>query len=60
MEKRELFWAITSVILILLAYFIPYTLLTNVEKWYGSFLFWVILGFVTIGVNVMITKDWRS
>jgi hypothetical protein len=60
MEKRELLWALISVILILLAYFIPYTVLTNVFKWYGSFLYWVVLGLVIIVVNLIITKNWRS
>ena len=60
MAKRELFWAVICVVLILLAYFIPYTVLTNVFKWYGSFLYWVMLGVVIIVVNVIMTKNWRS
>jgi hypothetical protein len=60
MAKRELFWALISILLILLAYFIPYTLLTEVAKWYGSFILWIVLGVVIIGVNILITKDWRS
>ncbi|MBM4764408.1 hypothetical protein [Bacillus sp. B15-48] len=60
MTKRELSWAIVSLILILLAYLIPYTILTDVAKWYGSFLLWVLLGVVIIFVNILITKDWRS
>ena len=60
MGKRELFWAIICIVLILLAYMIPYTVLTNVAKWYGSFLLWVVLGLVIIVVNIIITKDWRS
>ena len=60
MGKRELFWAIICIVLILLAYMIPYTTLTDVAKWYGSFLLWVILGLVIIVVNIIITKDWRS
>jgi hypothetical protein len=60
MGKRELFWAIICIVLILLAYMIPYTVLTDVAKWYGSFLLWVILGLVIIVVNIIITKDWRS
>jgi cell division protein FtsW (lipid II flippase) len=58
--KRELFWAIICIVLILLAYMIPYTVLTDVAKWYGSFLLWVMLGLVIIVVNIIITKDWRS
>ena len=49
MGKRELFWAIICIVLILLAYIIPYTVLTDVAKWYGSFLLWVLLGLVIIG-----------
>ena len=49
MGKRELFWAM-----------IPYTVLTDVAKWNGSFLLWVVLGLVIIVVNIIITKDWRS
>lgn len=60
MGKRELFWAIICIVLILLAYIIPYTVLTDVAKWYGSFLLWVMLGLVIIVVNIIITKDWRS
>lgn len=60
MGKRELFWVIICIVLILLAYIIPYTVLTDVAKWYGSFLLWVMLGLVIIVVNIIITKDWRS
>ncbi|MCQ6276249.1 hypothetical protein JMM81_15075 [Bacillus sp. V3B] len=60
MGKQELFWVLISVVLILLAYFIPYTILTDVFKWYGSFLYWVVLGLVIIAVNVLITRNWRS
>lgn len=60
MVKRELFWAIICIVLILLAYMIPYTVLTDVARWYGSFLLWVVLGLVIIVVNIIITKDWRS
>ncbi|MBP1933814.1 glucan phosphoethanolaminetransferase (alkaline phosphatase superfamily) [Ammoniphilus resinae] len=60
MGKREAFWLIICGLLILLAYIIPYTILTDVAKWYGSFLLWVLLGFVIILFNIIFTKDWRS
>jgi len=60
MEKKESFWIILCGLLILLAYIIPYTVLTDVVKWYGSFLLWLLLGLVIIVVNFVITKDWRS
>lgn len=60
MTKREKFWATLCIILILLSYFIPYTVLSDVFKWYGSFFVWTLLGIVIIVVNLIITKDWRS
>lgn len=60
MYKKELFWAIVSLGLILLAYVIPYTFLSEVAKWYGSFLLWIVIALLIIGVNVMLTRNWRS
>jgi hypothetical protein len=44
--------------IILLAYVIPYTVLSQVTAWYGSFLFWCLIGLAAIIVNVFITRDW--
>ena len=60
MGKNEILWGIVSIVLILLAYFIPYTLLQDVTKWYGSFLFWVLIAVVVMGVNAVVTRDWRD
>lgn len=60
MAKRELFWGFMSILVILSAYFIPYTVLTGVEKWYGSFLLWILVGVVVIIINLFITRNWRS
>ncbi|MCU9612440.1 hypothetical protein OEV98_02540 [Caldibacillus lycopersici] len=54
-EKK---WAVLIFAIILLAYIIPYTLLTNVAAWYGSFLFWIVLTVGIIGINFFMTKDW--
>ncbi|SHG94339.1 hypothetical protein [Ornithinibacillus halophilus] len=52
------FWGMLIVILILLAYILPYTIFTNVNSWYGSFLTWGIIGVLIILANIMVTKDW--
>ena len=43
MKVNEGFYAILIGIAILAATIVPYTVLRNVEKWYGSFLFWTVL-----------------
>ncbi|WP_047980426.1 hypothetical protein [Ornithinibacillus contaminans] len=62
MEKKlsNRFWGIVIVLAILLAYIIPFTILSDVQAWYGSFLYWGITGIVIIIANVMITKGWRE
>lgn len=60
MLKKELFWGTISISLVLLAYLLPYTILANVAKWYGSFLLWTVIALLVIGVNNIITKDWGA
>ncbi|WP_152657264.1 hypothetical protein [Oceanobacillus sp. CFH 90083] len=47
-------------IIILLAFITPFTFLRDVEKWYGSFLFWLLATSLVIIINVILTKDWSS
>ncbi|MFD1415277.1 hypothetical protein [Oceanobacillus jeddahense] len=47
-------------IIVLLAFIIPFTVLKDVEKWYGSFLFWLILTLIVIVCNAILTKDWSN
>ncbi len=53
-------WLIVPLVLILLSFLLPYTLFTNVDVWYGSFLFWTVATAVVIGVNAIITADWKD
>lgn len=59
-KQRKKFWGIFIIVLILIAYIVPYTILSNVQTWYGSFLFWGIIGVLIIFANVMVTRDWRE
>lgn len=58
MMKNEGIYASLITIIILLAFIVPYTFLTNVEKWYGSFLFWILLTIIVIGLVFLFIKDW--
>lgn len=58
MKRSKWIWTVWTVVL--LSCLVPYTLLTNVAAWYGSFLFWTCAGLVVIALNVFITKDFEE
>ncbi|SHM37824.1 hypothetical protein [Gracilibacillus kekensis] len=58
MNKKEKTWGLIILIIVFLGYIIPYTFLSNVTKWYGSFLLWTILAILIILVNYLLTKSW--
>jgi len=58
MLKSEKKWALIIFLVILLAYILPYTVFTDVTKWYGSFFVWVILTSIVIVLNIIMTKGW--
>lgn len=60
MERRGLIWAGAVATLVVAAFAVPYTLLSGVDTWYGSFLFWVVFALVSIGVNAAIVGRWRD
>lgn len=60
MEKRGVFWLVSALVLVLLAYVVPYTVLSGVDAWYGSFLFWASFGLAAILVNAAITSSWKD
>lgn len=51
-------WGVLILVLVLLAYILPYTLMTNVQAWYGSFLVWGVIALCIIVINIIITRDW--
>lgn len=56
--KFELKYALLILFVVLLSIIVPYTLLTNVATWYGSFLFWIVATIIVLLLNLYITKDW--
>ncbi|MBE3583163.1 MAG: hypothetical protein IMX01_03495 [Limnochordaceae bacterium] len=46
--------------LVLLAYLVPFTLLTQVKAWYGAGLFWVLFVIVVAGILTYQTKGWKE
>jgi hypothetical protein len=60
MERRGIAWAGVVFVLVVLAYVVPYTLLSGVDRWYGSFLFWTAFGLAAIAAIWAMTRSWRD
>ncbi|SER43263.1 hypothetical protein SAMN04487944_104101 [Gracilibacillus ureilyticus] len=60
MNRKEKLWGLIIFVLVFLGYLLPYTILSNVTKWYGSFLLWTILAVLIILANYFLTKDWSE
>lgn len=60
MERKGIIWAAVMALLVLLAYVVPYTVLSGVDHWYGSFLFWTVFGLVAIAAIWAVTASWRD
>lgn len=54
MKRKPWLWSIW--LLVIMSYVLPYTLLTNVAAWYGSFLLWTLVGLLVVVLNVFVTK----
>lgn len=58
MARQSRWGALLLAVLVLSAYLVPYTLLSEVKAWYGSFLYWVLFAVVVIGVVAWLTREW--
>lgn len=60
LRRRGMIWVGVLLGLVILGYLVPFTVLSGVEAWYGSFLFWIVFALAAIGLNVAITSRWRD
>lgn len=60
MTNPRAVWLVPIVALILLSYFVPYVLLSDVDRWYGSMLFWIASTAVVIAINAIVSSAWRD
>lgn len=60
MEREGIIWAGVMLALVVSAFAVPYTLLSGVDAWYGSFLFWTVFVLISIGVNARIISRWKD
>ncbi|MGO1192921.1 MAG: hypothetical protein ACTMHH_03515 [Nesterenkonia sp.] len=60
-RDRRAPWLLSSIpVVMILMFAVPYTLLRDVNAWYGSFLFWSVGTVVVIGINVVLTRQWKD
>lgn len=57
-RNKTLLWVVVA--LFLLSYLLPYTLFSGVDAWYGSFLWWTLATLVVIGINAIVSADWKD
>lgn len=53
-------WLVPVLVVILLSYVVPYTVLRDVDAWYGSMLFWGSATAVVVVVNAVVSSAWRD
>ncbi len=60
MSNPRALWLVPVLAIILLSYFVPYVVLTDVDAWYGSLLLWTGCTAVVIAINAVVSSAWRD
>ena len=61
MNRTSKDWLLIPILLlIVLSFVLPYTVFRDVDAWYGSFLFWTLATAAVIGLNAVISADWKD
>ena len=61
MNRSSKEWLLIPIlVLVLLSFILPYTVFRDVDAWYGSFLFWTLAAAAVIGLNAVISADWKD
>ncbi|WP_185991002.1 hypothetical protein [Janibacter cremeus] len=59
-RTRTRWWLAVPLVVILMSFVLPYTVFTDLDVWYASFLFWTVATAVVIGVNAIISSRWED
>lgn len=60
MDSPRSMWLVAVLALILLNYFVPYVVLSGVDAWYGSMLFWTLSTAAVIAINAIVSSAWKD
>jgi len=58
MEGKK--WFLVIGLITAIGHWLPYTMLTDVHAWYGSFLLWLLLDVALIFSAMMITRNFED
>jgi len=47
-------------VVVVACFLVPFTLLRDVNAWYGSFLFWSLASVVVIAINWVLSANWKE
>ncbi|MEM2339183.1 MAG: hypothetical protein QXW83_03160 [Nitrososphaerales archaeon] len=59
-ERRHKLWLILFLIIVIIDFLIPYTILKDIASFYASYMFWTILTIVTIILGYVYLSSWRE
>lgn len=59
-QRGQRFLLATIVVVVLASFIVPFTLLRDVDAWYGSFLFWAVASVVVIAINWVLSAKWEE
>jgi hypothetical protein len=61
MNRSRVGWLVPTVLVLIgLCYLVPFTVLRDVDAWYGSFLFWTVVSALVIGINAVVSSAWKD
>ncbi len=58
LRKKRIFWAIYFLLLVILAFAVPFVFLNQVAAFHGAFLFWCLFALAAIIGVAKITAHW--
>ncbi len=59
-SRRRAVLLISIPVIMLAMFVVPYTLLREVDAWYGSALFWMLATGAVIALNAILSADWED
>jgi len=60
LHKYKTVWFVIFVIIVVLDFVVPYTVLRDVASFYGAYTFWAILTAITIILGYLYMRGWRE
>ncbi len=60
LRNKRIFWAVYFLVIVVLAFVIPFTLFRDTVSFNGAFLFWCIFALAAIAGVAKITANWNE